>query len=247
MSELGNLLELLATGETPFETLRASFRFWSDPSAAHTAQLAYARKTKGSFGLLGEDVSHAASEPLERMLLIWRTSDHARTDRYVGEKLVSRRVRFGSRWWAWSSVRGERHGIDSVDEVSAVGRELVAILDPVQLLHALVFEAVSSVVVAARPAVRADSRPRDGRMAGGRPLAADLHPIGIGADRYVLDFDRERGILLGVLAEYQGCPFRVLEAREIAFDETLPNKTFAFTRSIDSSHTHHGCASTEIE
>jgi hypothetical protein len=228
MSDLGSLLELLTTGETPFETLRATFRFWSDPSTAHAAQLAYARKTKGSFGPLGEDISPPASEPLESVLVIWRTPDHARTDRYVGEDLVSRRVRVGSRWWAWSA-RSERHGVDSADEVSAVGRELMAIIDPVQLLHALVFEAVSGVVVAARPAVRADSRPREGRMAGGRSLAADLHPIGIGGDRYVLDFDRERGILLGVLAEYQECPFRVLEAREIAFDETLPNETFAFS------------------
>jgi hypothetical protein len=53
------------------------------------------------------------------------------------------------------------------------------------------------------------------------------HGLGSGADEYRLLVDAERGVFLRAEALLGGAPFRVLEMRDLAFDEDLPEHTFS--------------------
>ena len=51
----------------------------------------------------------------------------------------------------------------------------------------------------------------------------------MGADELRLEVDAERGALLRIESRFEGHPFTLSEALEIAFDEQLPEDTFVFT------------------
>jgi outer membrane lipoprotein-sorting protein len=55
-----------------------------------------------------------------------------------------------------------------------------------------------------------------------------LGALGIGADSYHLEVDRERGVLLAVTAVRDGQPFSKITTLAVRFDEPIPAETFQF-------------------
>jgi hypothetical protein len=77
---------------------------------------------------------------------------------------------------------------------------------------------------AGRAVIVAEASPRAPGRDQMRTLA--LHELGGGADRYRLEVDAERGILLGTVALWNGEPFREITTVEIAFDEPIADERF---------------------
>ena len=100
-------------------------------------------------------------------------------------------------------------------------------LDPTPLLGAMKFAAVGRSAIAGRATLTAEAtaRPSDPRRAL-RSLA--LHQLGSGADRYTLEVDLERGVLLEAIAFRDGKPFHRITTVEVVFDHPIPDERFHF-------------------
>ena len=102
---------------------------------------------------------------------------------------------------------------------SGVGEALGFMLDPTPLLGSLTFAVVGRGRVAGRDTITAEAVPRR-RDPRRHPPSFELYDLGGGADRYRLEVDWQRGVLLE--------PFQRITAVEIAFDRLIPEKRFTF-------------------
>ncbi len=229
MSELGDLLELLHGAQRPFATLRASYRVWTHHERS-TAAFMSTVKDASSVSVLYGPEDEEPIEASEYVESIWRAPGRARIER--GENDADTYgVRVGKRWWSWSKDMGAVSNEREPEVHSEVGEELRTLLDPTQILGALRFMVSGSRgEVAGRPTISAEAEPRrvedDGP--GSFSDAFALHELGTGAERYRLEVDAERGVLLSVEAIREGLPFARTEAVEIAFDVPLEDDLFVF-------------------
>jgi hypothetical protein len=228
--ELGTLLELLHRADAPFTTVRATYRIWRHDERAGEAFRAAIEEEKrrgaaiSSYGPMGS--SDAPAEH-EEQLRLWRSGDRVREEREGGPRDRSYGVRVGNLWWMWDQHNGAASNEDDPKFGSAVGEELSVMLDPTWLLGALRFRVLGRSQQAGRATITAEAVPRPSR-GDGRPRAFELHELGGGADRYTLDIDAERGVLLGVVALRNDEPFHRVTTLEITFDEPIPDERFEF-------------------
>jgi hypothetical protein len=136
-------------------------------------------------------------------------------------------VRVADLWWSWDHINGASSNEDDPTVGSGVGEELAVMLDPTPLLSALKFVANGRSQVADRATITADATPRPSDPRRGL-RSFELHELGSGADRYRLQVDAERGVLLEVVALRDGEPFHKITTVEITFDDPIPDERFRF-------------------
>lgn len=228
--ELGALLELLHRADASFTTVQATYRIWRHEKRAGEAFRAEIEEEKrrgaaiSSYGPAG--ISDAPAES-EEQLRLWRSGDRAREERDGGPRERSYGVRVGNLWWMWDQLNGAASNEDDPKVGSGVGEELSMMLDPTPLLSSLRFRVLGCSHQAGRATITAEAVPRpSGRH--GRLRVFELHELGSGADRYTLDVDAERGVLLAVVALRNDEPFHQITTLEITFDEPIPDERFEF-------------------
>jgi hypothetical protein len=228
MSERGDLLELLSGAQEPFRTLRAVYATWRHQERATAAFTAIAEARGASLVTFSEDRDSEPQRERTGLTRMWREGERMRVER-EGERR-GYDVRAGELWWSWSPQLGAVSNEDDREVGSGAGEELRELLDPTLILGALRFEVLGARAVAGRATIAAEALPRHGP--GGRERSPRdsfaLHALGAGAERYLLDADAERGVLLRVEAFRGGEPFQRTEAVEIAFDEPLEHDLFVF-------------------
>lgn len=96
-----------------------------------------------------------------------------------------------------------------------------------RLLGVLRFVAVGRGRVAGRETVTAEAVLRAVDLGRG-PRSFELGELGGGADRYRLEVDAQRGVLLQVVALRDGQPFQKITTVEIKFDLPISEERFRF-------------------
>ncbi len=244
VTELGDLLELLHGAQAPFTTMRATFRTWTDQERA-TAAFSAMAEGRGRAAMVMVHRGRRES-PRERVdvVRIWRAPGRARVEHDDRGRFG---VRVGDRWWSWSEKSGAVSNERDTDVGSGVGEELQPLLDPTLLLGALRFTVTGHGEIAGRRTISVAAKPRRALERNSRSFPGNfaLHALGPGAERYMLELDAERGIVLSVEAIREGHTFRRTEAVEIAFDERLDDELFVFrpppgesVRSPRELHSH---------
>ena len=229
-SELGVLLELLHRGDAPFRTIYATYRIWRDEERASSAWRADVeeRKRRGAaiatFGIAATTPEPAESEELLR---IWRDGRRIRVQHEGGLRDGEYGVRRDELWWQWNSRSGAMSNQDDPKVGSGVGEELSVMLDPTPLLGILKFAAIGRSTVAGRATLTGEATPRSSDPRSRHP-AFELHQLGNGADRYLLEIDTKRGVLLEAVALRDGEPFQRVTTVELVFDRVVPEERFVF-------------------
>lgn len=228
--ELGILLALLHRADAPFTTVKATYRIWRHDERANAAFRADVDKRKrrgASIGTIQTTTRSPAPIEREELLRIWRSGDRVREQREGGDRDGFYAVQDGNLWWYWDQRNGASSNQDDPNVGSGIGQELSVMLDPTSLLGSLRFRAVGRSQLAGRATITAEAvpRPSDPR---GLPRSVELHQLGTGADRYTLEVDVERGVLLGVVALRNDEPFHTITTVEIAFDQPIPDERFEF-------------------
>lgn len=228
--ELGALLVLLHGAAEPFRTVQATYRTWRHEERLLEAFRADAEEQKrrgasiGSFSAVGR--ADPAPPETEETVRIWRDVQRFREERHGGRRDGYYGVADGPLWWFWDEGMGARSNQDDPRVGSGVGQEFQVMLNPTPLLGALRFRVAGNSQVAGRATVTAYAtpRPQDAR----HPRLLELHTLGAGAHRYLLEVDQERGVLLAVTAIRDEQPFHKITTLAIRFDEPIASETFQF-------------------
>ena len=228
--KLGSLLELLHRADTPFRSVEATYRTWRHTeraAAAWRAGIEEERSRGASISTYG--ASDSSCEPVEReeILRIWREGDRVREEHEGGWQSGSYGVRDGMLWWSWHEESGAVSNQDDPNVGSGIGGQLSFMLDPTPLLGVLKFAVVGRGHVGGRETVTAEALPRvvDPRRGA---QSFELYELGGGAERYLLEFDVQRGVLREVVALRDAAPFQKVTTLEIEFDLPIPEERFRF-------------------
>jgi hypothetical protein len=220
---LGALLVLLNGAADSFQTVHATYRVWRHEQRLREAFRAHVETQKRRGGVFfaaapyGGDAGPAETEETIR---IWRAGQRVRHEYHGGWRDGSYGVIDGPRWWSWSEQMGAMSGhgdtsIGSIDRASEV------MLNPAPLVGWLDLK-VTADAATRQGGLRGVKVPSDPRMF--RTLGA----LGVGADSYHLEVDRERGVLLAVTAIRDEQPFSTITTLAVRFDEPIPAETFQF-------------------
>jgi hypothetical protein len=228
--DLGAVLALLHRGDAAFDCVEATYRMWRHDGRAAAAWRAEIEEEKRrgaaitSYGPLGDSDAPAETETVLR---IWRAEGRVREEREGGPRDGAYAVRDGDLWWSWDARSGAMSNQDDPAVGFSVGEEVSFMLDPTPLLGSLRFTPAGRGRVAGRDTVTADAVPRlsDARQ---RSRAFELHQLGGGAERYTLEIDADRGVLLQVTASRDGEPFQRITTEQIAFDHPIAPERFRF-------------------
>jgi hypothetical protein len=241
---LGSLLELIHGAQDPFECVEATYRIWRHDERASAAWHAEIEEQKKRGAAVTAYASATLERPVEHeeVLRIWRAGDRVRAEHEGGPRDGAYAVRDRDAWWSWDETNGAMSNQDDPDVGFSVGEEVSILLDPTSLLGSLSFTVEGRSQVAGRETISASAgrRLRDPR----RHLRAfELHQLGAGAERYALEFDVQRGVLLEVVALWRGEPFHRVTTVAIEFDHTIPSARFRFEapagEKIRSSRSRH--------
>jgi hypothetical protein len=195
----------------------------------HAAFIADAEEQKrrgASITLHGAGKAEPEPAEYEETVRIWRAGERVRVEHHGGERDGYYAVADGPLWWMWDERNGAHSNQDDPSVGSGVGEELQIMLNPVPLLSALRFGPTGSSEVAGRPTITAHGIPRRQRTRYGP--AFELHELGMGADFYELEVDRQLGVLLAVTAVRDEQPFHRITTLAAAFDQPIPDETFRF-------------------
>jgi hypothetical protein len=221
-----------------------TYRVWRHRERAHAAFIANAEEQKrrgASIQLFGAGETEAEPAEYEETVRIWRAGERARVEHHGGERDGYYAVTDGPRWWVWDERMGARSNQDDPEVGGSFTDELQIMLNPIPLLGSLRFEPAGTSHVAGRPTVRAQGIPRPQDSSDGRVF--ELYELGAGAERYELEVDQRRGVLLAVTAVRDGQPFQRITTLAIRFDELIPDETFRFEppagEEIQSLHDEH--------
>lgn len=228
--QLGALLELIHRADSPFRSVQATYRIWR-----HTERVAAAwragveeERSRGA-SISSYAASDGSSEPVEceEILRIWREGDRVREEHEGGWQDGSYGVRDGKLWWSWHEESGAVSNQVDPEVGSGIGAQLSFMLDPTPLLGVLKFAVVGRGRVAGRETVTADAVPRavDPNRS---PRFFELDELGGGAQRYRLELDSQRGVLLEVVAVRNGEPFQNITTLGIEFDLPISEDRFRF-------------------
>lgn len=228
--ELGDLLVLLHRADAPIRSIQATYRIWRHRERLQEAFVADAEEQKrrgASISLYAYDSDDGPVPPeQEETVRIWRDGERFRDEHHGGDQDGSYAVADGPLWWRWDERNGAMSNQDDPSVGSGVGQELEIMLNPTPLLSSLRFRVTGSSEVAGRSTVTAHATPRPLNPRRGRSFV--LHELGTGAHRYELEVDRERGVLLAVMAIRNEQPFHKITTLGIRFDEPIPAGTFQF-------------------
>ena len=222
MSELGDLLETLHDAGR-FRTARAVFRIWNHRERAFVAFREDAAESGATMYAAVDVGDERAEHEEESEVRLWLdvAGDRARIER--DDDHIA--VKDGQSWWTWHRDYGASTNVGSDREVQhSVGEEFLPLLNPAALMGALEW------TPAGRDGdqIHATAQPRRAARRQDEMLTWGLHAFGGGADEYAFVLDAGSGAVRRVEARHQGRPFHVIEAVELAFDETLPDETFVF-------------------
>jgi hypothetical protein len=228
--EVGALLELVQRAGASLSTVQATYRIWHHDERARAAFRAYVEEQeRGGVLIATLGLGEHSSAPAERegLLHIWRSDDRVREQHESGPRDGSYGVRVGELWWMWDQQSGATSNEDDPAVGSGIGQEVAVMLKPTPLIGTLKFRVLGRSQEAGRATISAEAVPRpfDPRRP---PQDFELHLLGGGADRYAIEVDAERGVLLAVTAFRDDEPFRQITTLEIIFDEPIPDETFEF-------------------
>ena len=114
----------------------------------------------------------------------------------------------GEDWWSWSASRGARSNEGRTNYHHGAGPS-EGLLQTRLLPRALQLEELSRGSVLGRDLIHLRGSPRTPTTADDfRLMNGSLHPLGLGADEYLLALDAEQGVLLRAEARSAGAPFR---------------------------------------
>ena len=227
---LGELLELLHGADEPFESVQVTYRIWHHTERAGAAFRAAAEESRRRGA--GVSTIHLAGggspAPVEQVetMRIWRAGDRVREEVDGGPRNGFYGVRAGERWWHWDERSGALSNEGNPTMGGGTGKRLPVMLNPTPLLGSLRFRPLGHSRVAGRRTIAAEALPRPEGDHG--PRSFELHQLGHGADRYTLEVDAERGVLLDVVAHRDGKPFHHVSTLEISFDEPIAEDRFVF-------------------
>jgi hypothetical protein len=226
---LGALLVVLHGADARSGTVEVTYRVWRHLErlqAAFTANAEEQQRRGASFSTFRIGQSRPQPAEVEETVRIWRDGERSRIEHHGGPRDGFYAVTDGPRWWMWDEQNGAHSNQDDPSVRSGVGEELQFMLNPASLLGSLRFQVTGSSEVAGRPTISAHGtpRPRDARHG----LGFELHELGMGADLYELEVDRQLGVLLAVTALRDGQPFHSITTLTAAFDQPIPDDTFRF-------------------
>jgi hypothetical protein len=226
---LGALLVLLHGADAPVRTVQVTYRVWRHRERAHAAFIAAAEEQKrrgASIQLFGASKAENAPAEDEETVRIWRAGEFARVEHHGGQRDGYYEVVDGPLWWMWDEHMGARSNQDDPTVGGSFGDELQIMLNPIPLLSSLRLQPTGTSQVAGRQTITAQGipRPQDPR----HQRAFELHELGTGAERYELEVDQQRGVLLAATAVHDGQPFHRITTLAIRFDDPIPDETFRF-------------------
>jgi hypothetical protein len=116
--------------------------------------------------------------------------------------------------------------VEDAEMGNDIGGELDVLLDPPRLLGAVRLIPSGRATRAGREVLIADATPRPEKRQ--RILSLGVHHLGPGADRYRLELDAERGVVLAAHAFANDEPFQIIEALAVELDEQIDSGLFRF-------------------
>jgi hypothetical protein len=228
VSDLAELLELMHTSTTRWQTIRAQGWEWR-----HLVRLQDAwRRMVPRDRSRGTAISAGSEQPKpEDVRAPWRLwlaqPDRVRTEFTVGDDTVTA-VIVGETWWSWS--RSRTVTTNRGDPHSSHGRGPGdALLHPASILPAVELDIAGRTTFIDRPVLEvvATPSPIDDNDEESSDWRFATHGLGGGADEYALLVDAQCGVLLRSEARIGGEPFQIIEMRAVAFDEKLAEEVFA--------------------
>jgi hypothetical protein len=234
LPSLGELLVLLHRADAAFDQVAGSYRFWRHEERASAARLAQVEQEKRrGVAISSYAFSDDSDRPVEveEVLRVWRAEGRVREEHEGGWRDGAYLVRDGDAWWTWDERNGAHSNEGDLTHGYSDGEQISLMLDPTPLLGPLRFTPTGRGRVAGREAITADAVPRlPGR--GERPHMFELYQLGGGADRYALQVDAERGVLLEAVALRDGEPFQRITTEQVAFDHAIDPERFRFAAPV---------------
>jgi outer membrane lipoprotein-sorting protein len=233
VSELGDLLELMHGAAHRVASVESRWRLWRHDERLHRAFAAHAERSGArTYGVGRRQAGERSPEHEEQVRFWWRAPDSIREERdpsseagpWAGHATLA--IRVGATWWSFSSQAGAMTNAGDERHSHGAGQQFLAMLDPSELIGLLDFTLTGRGRRAGRPVLVVDCRPRERDPRG--PGGFALHHLGTGAQRYAIEVDAGRGVLLRAEALFEDQPTHVIEAVQIAYDTALDPELFRF-------------------
>jgi hypothetical protein len=165
-------------------------------------------------------------------LSIWRLGDRLRVQHNGGMRDGEFGIAVGDRWWSWSPRDGRTRRSDQYPPDAAwIGRGADRFLDPPELAEVLRLNARGSGTRAGRPVLIADARAGSNGSTG----RSGLQALGSHADRYRVEVDAQRGLILSVHAIFANEAFQTIDAIDLQVDGTVDEQLFEFEGPPDTT------------
>jgi hypothetical protein len=216
------------TSTNRWASLRAAGREWRHSVRAMEAwQRSIPPESQAVTYLGGPEDEPGPEETVEQWRVWLAKPDRIRAEFVVQGKSVTAVV-LGETWWSWSASQGAMTNAGDPHSSHGTG-PAYALIEPAPILPAIELQVVGRSSFLRRTVLEVMAWPSalDEDDEEADFLRGATHGLGSGADKYRLLVDAERGILLRAEALIRGEPFRILEMDEVAFDEDLPEETFA--------------------
>jgi hypothetical protein len=233
---LGALLVLLNGAADSYRTVQATYRTWRHEQRLREAFRAHveAQKRRGgvTFAAAPHDGDPGQAET-EETIRIWRAGQQVRQEHHGGWRDGSYGVIDGPQWWSWSEQMGAMSGHGDTNFDGRIDRGFEVMLNPAPLVGWLDLAVAGNSRVAGRATVTAHAAtrlggPRGVKVPSDPRMFRTLGALGVGADSYHLEVDRERGVLLAATAIRDEQPFSKITTLAVRFDEPIPAETFQF-------------------
>ena len=233
---LGALLVLLNGAANSFQTVHVTYRIWRHEQRLQEAFGAHVEAQKRRGGVVFAAAPHGGEPgPAEtkETIRIWRAGQRVRQEHHGGWRDGAYGVIDGPQWWSWSEQMRAMSGHGDTNFGGYIDRGFEVMLNPAPLVGWLDLAVAGNSRVARRATVTAHAAPRLGGPRGVKVpsdwrMFRTLGALGVGADSYRLDVDRERGVLLAVTAIRDEQPFSTITTLAVGFDEPIPAETFQF-------------------
>jgi hypothetical protein len=233
---LGALQVLLSGAADSFQTVRLTCRVWRHEQRLREAFHAHVeaqQRRGGVFFAAAPPGGEPGPAETKETIRIWRAGQLVRQEHHGGWPDGAYGVINGPQWWSWSEQMGAISGHGDTNFGGNVDRGFEVMLNPAPLLSWLELAVAGNSRVAGRSTLTAHAATRSEGLRGVKVpsdwrMFRALGALGVGADSYRLEVDRERGVLLAVSAIRDGQPFSEIATLAIGFDEPIAAETFEF-------------------
>jgi hypothetical protein len=233
---LDALLALLNGAADSFRTVEVTYRDWRHEQRLREAFRAYFEEQKRR-GAATSTVTFAAvraarsGDPgpveTEEAVRIWCQDQRLRHEHRGGRQDGPYSTVDGRRRWrSWIAPVGNMSNGGAPSISGGIDRRFEVMLNPAPLLAPLRFHVAGDSQIAGRATITTYATPtgedpKRGRLPRDLHAFHALHSLGIGADSYQLEVDRQRGVLLAATAIRDGQPFYAITTLAISFDEPI--------------------------